>query len=108
MENIQNVEWVKRALDPSTPMLNNQTVRTEYSELDGKIVLYPTIRMIDGKLVNLREQGIDPVKYAVEMGDFLSFDTAKEADQFSKMFSEMVGRSRSAERPTQGNSRDVF
>ena len=64
--------------------------------------------MIDGKLVNLREQGIDPVKYAVEMGDFLSFNTAEEADQFSKMFSEMIGRSRSAERPAQGNSRDVF
>ena len=108
MENIQNAEWGKRALDPSTPMLDNQTGRTEYSEVDGKIVLYPTIRMIDGKLVNLREEGIDPVSYTIQMGDFLSFDTAEEADQFSKMFSDMIGRSRSAEKPTQGSSRDLF
>lgn len=108
MENLQNIEWIQRALDPSTPMLDNQTVRTEYSEVDGKIILYPTIRMIDGKLVNLKEKGIDPFEYAFQKGDFLSFDTPEEAQQFSKMFSDLIGNTRNTNKRIEGNAKDIF
>lgn len=82
------------ALNPDTPTLNNQTVRTESAELDGKEVLYPTIRMIEGKLVELRSVGLDPLEYAIKQNDYITFDTPKEAIDFSKYLSKMIGLSR--------------
>jgi hypothetical protein len=40
---------LKRALDPNTPTtVAQETVKTASSEFNGKEILFPTIRLIDG------------------------------------------------------------
>ena len=85
-------EWIKRALDPSTPTTEAmETVRTESKEYQGKEILFPTIRMINGKLINLGDKAMD---YAIEKGDFISFNTPDEAKAFSTGLSSMIDLAR--------------
>ena len=82
--------WARRALDPDTPMTEaRETVRT--MSMDNR--LFPTIRMIGGKLVKLKpEQAYD---MSIERGDFIQFDSEAEATAFSKKLSNMIQRKRS-------------
>ena len=81
--------WMKRALDPSTPTTEaNETMRT--TSVDGK--LFPTVRMIDGKLKKLSVE--DAYKIAMDKKDFISFDNDDAATKFSKMLSSEVGKKR--------------
>ncbi len=85
--------WMARALDPSTPTLNNQTVRTASTEYQGKEILYPTIRMgADGKLKKLSEA--DAYWSALKNRDYFTFNTPDEATAFSKRLSNLIRRSR--------------
>ena len=85
-------EWIKRALDPSTPTTEAmETVKTASGEYKGKEILFPTIRMIDGELINLGEKAMD---YAIEKGDFISFNTPDEAKAFSTGLSSMIDLAR--------------
>ena len=81
--------WARRALDPDTPMTEaRETVRT--MSMDNR--LFPTIRMIGGKLVKLKpEQAYD---MSIERGDFIQFDSEAEATAFSKKLSKMIDRKR--------------
>lgn len=81
--------WARRALDPNTPMTEaRETVRT--MSMDNR--LFPTIRMIGGKLVKLKpEQAYD---MSIERGDFIQFDSEAEATAFSKKLSNMIARKR--------------
>ena len=81
--------WARRALDPDTPMTEaRETVRT--MSMDNR--LFPTIRMIGGKLVKLEpEQAYD---MSIERGDFIQFDSEAEATAFSKKLSKMIDRKR--------------
>lgn len=81
--------WARRALDPDTPMTEaRETVRT--MSMDNR--LFPTIRMIGGKLVKLKpEQAYD---MSIERGDFIQFDSEAEATAFSKKLSNMIARKR--------------
>ena len=86
--NTYDREWIKRALDPSTPTTEAmETVKTRSGEYQGKEILFPTIRMINGKLINLGEKAMD---YAIEKGDFITFNTPQEADAFSIGLSNMI------------------
>ena len=86
--NTYDREWIKRALNPSTPTTEAmETVKTESREYQGKEILFPTIRMINGKLINLGEKAMD---YAIEKGDFITFNTPQEADAFSIGLSNMI------------------
>ena len=90
--NTYDREWIKRALDTSTPTTEAmETVRTESGEYQGKEILFPTIRMIEGKLINLGEKAMD---YAIEKGDFISFNTPDEAKAFSTGLSSMIDLAR--------------
>jgi uncharacterized protein YaaR (DUF327 family) len=90
--NQYNREWIKRALDPSTPTTEAmETVKTGSGEYQGKEILFPTIRMINGKLINLGEKAMD---YAIEKGDFITFNTPQEADAFSIGLSNMIDMAR--------------
>ena len=85
-------EWIKRALDPATPTTDAmETVRTGSAEFNGKEILFPTIRMIDGKLINLKDKAMD---VAIEKGDFIEFNTRGEATAFSKGLSNMIDMAR--------------
>ena len=82
--------WLKRALDPSTPTTQaKESVRTASHE--GK--LYPTIRMIDGKLTKLSDD--EAYDMAMEKGDYIQFKNDTEATKFSVMLSKMIGKRRS-------------
>ena len=64
--------WQKRALDPDSPTTkDNETVRTTSSEYRGKEILYPTIRMIDGKLKKLSDE--EAKQYALVNKDYKEF-----------------------------------
>ena len=90
--NTYDREWIKRALNPSTPTTEAmETVKTESREYQGKEILFPTIRMINGKLINLGEKAMD---YAIEKGDFITFNTPQEADAFSIGLSNMIDMAR--------------
>ena len=90
--NTYDREWIKRALDPSTPTTEAmETVKTESREYQGKEILFPTIRMINGKLINLGEKAMD---YAIEKGDFITFNTPQEANAFSIGLSNMIDMAR--------------
>ena len=90
--NTYDREWIKRALNPSTPTTEAmETVKTESREYQGKEILFPTIRMINGKLINLGEKAMD---YAIEKGDFITFNTPQEANAFSIGLSNMIDMAR--------------
>ena len=49
--NTYNRAWIKRALNPNTPTtVAKETVRTSSTEYNGKEILFPTIRLVDGEL----------------------------------------------------------
>lgn len=82
--------WALRALDPNTPMTEaRETVRT--MSMDNR--LFPTIRMIDGKLTKLKPN--DAYDMAVEKGDFIQFESDAAATAFSKRLSKMIRNKRS-------------
>ena len=82
--------WAVRALDPDTPMTEaRETVRT--MSMDSR--LFPTIRMINGKLTKLTPN--DAYDMAVEKGDYIQFDSDAAATAFSKRLSNMIERKRS-------------
>ena len=90
--NTYDREWIKRALNPSTPTTEAmETVKTGSGEYQGKEILFPTIRMINGKLINLGEKAMD---YAIEKGDFITFNTPQEANAFSIGLSNMIDMAR--------------
>ena len=85
--------WFERAIDKSIPTTEaNETVKTASFDLpDGTIVLVPTIRMVEGKLVKVN----DPVQEAMKNNDFLTgFKDHNEATDFSKMISTMININR--------------
>ena len=91
-------DWYKRASNPMTPTLNNQTIRTAVEYMDEKeqtIGLFPTVRLIDGNLKKLPiEQAL---KMALEKGDYVKVDSFDEGIAASKSLSSQVAKERSPE-----------
>ena len=82
-------DWVKRALDPSSPIKENEdgsisTVRTQSSEVNGKILLYPTLRKQGDKLVP------SDLGDALKKKDFIEFPTEEAATEYSKQLSNQI------------------
>jgi len=96
LKSIMNLEWVQRALDPKTPEMNGKTVFTQSSEYQGKEILYPTIRMIEGKLMDLGDKAMD---FAIEKGDFITLDSPEEANKLGQMLSDLINVTRKVNRP---------
>jgi hypothetical protein len=85
--------WLRRALNPSTATTkNNETMRTTSFEYEGKEILVPTIRMIDGKLTKLSSR--DAFEEALKKKDYLIFKSPSEATAMSKRLSGLVGKAR--------------
>lgn len=85
--------WLRRALNKSTPTTKDQeTMRTASSELDGKEILYPTIRMLGGKLRKLDDE--KAFAMARQRKDYIVVDSPAEAVALSKRLSALVGRVR--------------
>ena len=62
------------------------------SEYEGKEILYPTIRMIDGELQKLKPD--TAFDMAIEKGDYVEYATREEAENASKKLSEHIGKER--------------
>ena len=90
MANDKLPSWLKRSLDPTTPMTDdNETMRTIDVEIDGKMYLIPTIRMgEDGKLYKLKDK--EAIKKAKELGDALLVPEGIDPTEFSKTLSDIV------------------
>jgi len=81
--------WLKRAVDPNSPQTNWD--ESEHPKT-GKEILFPTIRMVNGKLIRMNED--DAFTMALNFGDYLEFDSAKDATEFSKTLSEQITQQR--------------
>ena len=96
IEAILKPDWVKRALDPKSPTIDNKSVFTESNQYQGKEILYPTIRLIDGKLIDLGDKAMD---YAIKKGDYLEFDSPEEATSASIFISDTIDKMRRTNKP---------
>ena len=97
-------DWLKRALDPATSMTkDNESIRGMTGSMDGRQILVPTIRMVDGELVRYEPE--EAFKIAREKEDYLVLPAKsdKEAEAYSKELSDEFGRRRfEFEKVTQG------
>ena len=88
------LKWVKRAYDKNTlTTKNNETVRTASTKYKGAEILFPTIRMIDGKLTKF-DNITEAKQHALVKNDYLVFPSAVEATDFSKKFSKWIDKTR--------------
>ena len=88
-------DWLKRALDPATDMTeDNESIKSITGSMDGRQILVPTIRMIDGKLTRFTSD--EAFKMAREKEDYLVLPAKsdKEAEAYSKELSDEFGRRR--------------
>ena len=88
-------DWLKRALDPATKMTeDNESIRGMTGSIDGRQILVPTIRMVDGELVRYKPK--EAFKMAREKEDYLVLPAKsdKEAEAYSKELSDEFGRRR--------------
>ena len=82
--------WASRADErPDFRTKKNESVRTSSGEHKGKEILFPTIRM---RGPGLEKMSFDKAKKeAIKRKDYITFDTPKKADAWSKAFSKHVG-----------------
>lgn len=91
--------WLQRAWNPSTPMTKqNETMRTgtHYSPSLKGMMVYPTIRMVDGKLTQMDDE--DARARAVQMKDYIllpGMEDYKQGARFSQALSREAARRRS-------------
>jgi hypothetical protein len=85
--------WLTRALNPSTAMTSqSETVRTTSMEYNGKEILFPTIRMINGKLERFSPRAA--LALAIKNRDYIVYDTPDQATAGSKMISGLIAKAR--------------
>ena len=96
----KKLPWLERALDPTTPALENagvahtSSVNTRPDGM-GAEMLFPTVRQnTEGNLVQLSDE--EAYNKAVMEDDWLSFDSPQAATAYSKMLSEQIGDRRAA------------
>ena len=93
-ESYKNLGWMKRALNAKTPMTaDNESIRTASGNYKGKEILFPTIRMENGALKKYTDLG-KAMDKAIQMNDFISFDSPSEATNFSKGLSAYISKLR--------------
>jgi len=91
--------WLKRAWNPKTPMTKqNETMRTatHYSPSLKGMMVYPTIRMVDGRLTQMNDK--DARDRAVRAKDYIllpGMQDYKQGARFSQALSREAARRRS-------------
>lgn len=92
------IPWVDRIINKDKyPMIKNpdgtvSSHKMAWGQYGDKYVVFPTIEMINGKLVNLPEVGIDPFNHAIKNNAYIGFDTPEQADWFSKNYKQYWGK----------------
>ena len=88
-------DWLIRALDPSTEMTkNNESIRSYTGSMDGRQILVPSIRMVDGEFVRYKPE--EAFRIAREKQDYLVIPAKsdEEAEAYSKALSNEISRRR--------------
>ena len=99
--------WMKRAKDPNTPSLGNASIKTRSQEVDGREVLYPTIRMQkDGTLKKYTDK--EALDIALANKDYLLFEDPDKATAFSRYLSGRLGEIREANEDQNENEINPF
>ena len=89
--------FVKRILNPGGyPNIKNKdgsisTHRMEWSEVDGKNIVYPTIEF-DASKKKLIDYGENAFNEAIKTGNFIEMPTPEDADWFSKRYKAVWGK----------------
>ena len=88
---VENKSWFKRATQPGGDKYKGKHTLLTASSGDGtKEYLYPTIREVDGKLVDLGDKAFD---VAMQKKDYIIFegkDKEKRATEVSKKISDLI------------------
>lgn len=85
--------WLRRAIKPTNPTTRqNETVRTASAELDGQEILYPTIRLINGRAQRLSND--EAFETAVRNRDYIVADSPSQATDISRAISRFIQRQR--------------
>lgn len=108
-ESYKKYPWVKRAMESGLKIDNGDgsfsTVKTITVSDDKQSYVLPTIRLIDGKLVELPEN--EAIAQAREKGDAIPFKSLKEAENFSKGFSQNQNNIQPREQTSQPDALDM-
>lgn len=86
--------WLRRALNKNTPTTKDrETMRTESASVAKDLdILYPTVRMVGGKLKKLSSD--EAYDMALKKKDFVVTKGTSQATALSKRLSAKVGRVR--------------
>jgi hypothetical protein len=104
-------DWMRRAFDPDSSWLDagegrGKSIRAASAEVDGRVILFPTIRTLDEVLGDypkeFEKRAIDgsafvefpvdqAIDQAIKQGDFLEFDSDDKATEFSKKLTDLLG-----------------
>ncbi len=91
LEMVENKSWFKRATQPGGELYKGKHTLLTTSSGDGeKEYLYPTIREVDGKLVDLGDRAFD---VAMDKKDYIVFegkDKEQRATEVSKKISDLI------------------
>ena len=94
--------WYRRASKAGAKRLKNadgtsSSLRTTSIERDGTHYLFPTIRELDGELIEMSLE--DAEAKAFELGDYLTFASAEEATAASQLISDSLEGAPSVDEP---------
>ena len=92
--------WLRRALKKGTPLHKESgAIHTRSTEIDGKEILYPTVRIINGKAVDLTKEAGNTkdfdvaLEYAKRKKDYIVVEGGpRAATLLSRRLSKKVGR----------------
>jgi hypothetical protein len=96
--------WLRRAIKPNNPTTKqNETVRTASADLDGQEILYPTIRLVNGRLRRLGDD--EAFETAVRNSDYIVADSPSQATDISRAISRFIQRQRGGKTRTPASQR---
>ena len=91
IEENKNVPFVDRIRNKDKyPSLKEKgydvTHKMAWGQIGNRYIVFPTVEIVDDKLVDLDKLGINPAEYALINKNYIEFDNPDDADWFSKNY----------------------
>lgn len=86
--------WLRRAMRYPAKTADNETVRTQTAEIDGRTILYPTIRIDYSKEGAPLYRPEDPYQEAINNRDYIVVPEGVDPKAMSRRISRMIGQRR--------------
>ena len=84
LEENKDKAFVKRILDPSiVKPIKDQGYEVTHLMAYADNIVFPTVVLKEGKLINLEKLNIDPYEYAIKNNNFITMDNEADAEAFS-------------------------